>query len=67
MDPFPFERGEETLNHRVIVTISRSTHAACDSLIHEHLLEVGTGVLTASIGVVNQTRSGCASSKSHRR
>ena len=49
MHSLSFQSGEETLGHCIIVAISRSTHAAFDPLILEELLEVGTGILTASI------------------
>ena len=58
MHPLPFQRREETFRDRVIVTISRPTHATDDPLFPENTLDIGVRILTASIGVVNQTRSG---------
>ena len=56
MHPLPFERGEETFRHRVVVTIPLPTHAACDTLIPKQFLEIVAGILTAPIGVMNETR-----------
>ena len=56
MDPFPFEQGEETFCHGVIVTIPSPTHAARDALIPKQFLEIAAGILTATIGVMNETR-----------
>lgn len=49
MDSLPFKQGKEAFRHGVVITIARATHAARDALFLESLLEVGAGILTASI------------------
>ena len=65
MDAFPFERGKETFGHRIIVTIPSSTHAAGDPVGLQKRLEFMAGILTAAIGVMNETRGRCALSQCH--
>ncbi len=49
IETFPFDQGEETFCHGIIVTIPSPTHTTGDPLFPENPLEVGTGILTASI------------------
>ncbi len=57
MDSFPFEQGKETFPHRIIITIPLPTHATRYSLVLENPLEVLAGILTPSIGVMNEARN----------
>jgi hypothetical protein len=56
MNSFPFKGGKETFGHRVIVTISRTTHAARDALIPKKFLEIVADILTATITMMNEAR-----------
>ena len=56
MNPLPFQRGEETFGHRVIVAISCPAHAACDPLTPQQVLKILAGVLTTTIAVMNEAR-----------
>ena len=61
MNSFPLERREETFRDRVIVTISRTTHATGDPSISQKVLEIMAGILTTPIRVVNEVRTRSAS------
>ena len=47
-----FERSKETLDRRVIPTISFAAHTASDPLLRECLLKISTRVLTATVAVM---------------
>ena len=57
MDSLSFKQGKKTFHHGIIVAIPNSTHAAHDPLVLEDLLKFGAGILTSSIGVMNQARN----------
>jgi hypothetical protein len=61
VDSLSFECGEETFGHRVVVTISRPTHATGDPVVLQQVLEIMAGILTAAIRVVQETGSGSPS------
>ena len=65
IESFPFERGEETFGHRIVVTISRPTHTARDALAPQQVLEIIAGILTAPIRVVNEARTRSPSAYGH--
>ena len=50
--PLVLERPEESLSHRVIITVASATHRALDDKSLERLLIVVAGVLTGSITLV---------------
>jgi len=66
MHSLSFQSGEETLGHCIIVAISRSTHAAFNSLIPKKFLKITAGILTTPIGVMNEARCWGPSSQGHR-
>ncbi len=50
---FGLERAEETLHHRVVVTVTPAAHAARDAVALEQSLERTAGVLRAAIAVMD--------------
>jgi len=53
---FGFDGLEETLDTGIVIAVSLAAHAAEKAMLIEQLLKLTAGVLTPSIGVVNQTR-----------
>jgi len=56
MDPFPFKRGKETFGHGIVVAIPGPIHTTNDPMLLEGLLKIDTGVLAASVTVMNAAR-----------
>src|SRR5258708_34142236 len=52
VDQLDFERGEETLGHRVVPAVSDPAHAAQDSVCRQQLPVFPAGVLAATDRVV---------------
>ena len=53
-EEFVFERREKAFGDRVIPTIAAATHALHDAVRRQHRMLVVTGVLTATIRVMEQ-------------
>ena len=56
VDALDLQRGKPTLNRRIVVTISFTTHAGDHSVNGERILEISTGILAAAIRMENETR-----------
>src|SRR6266849_3522877 len=58
-------RREKRFHHRIVETIAATTHAARDALGLEDRLVILTGIRTAAIGVMQQTRIGAPTLQRH--
>jgi hypothetical protein len=54
MDPLTFEEPEEAFDHSIVVAVANPAHRTLDSVFGEQGLEVATGVLAATIRVVQE-------------
>src|SRR5690606_21252784 len=57
VQPFSFQRGEETLHCCVVPAVAPLAHAAHNAGFHQEHLELFAGVLTALVGMM-QNRTG---------
>ena len=53
INEFEFEAGKETFGHRVVPAIAAPAHAAAQPVPGEQLLIIPTGVLAATIRMMN--------------
>ena len=53
VDSFAFEQAEEAFSNSIVVAVAAAAHAAFDTVPGEFISEVVTGVLSATIGVMD--------------
>jgi len=65
--PFGFQTVKETLRNSIIPAIALSTHTADRPIAFQKFLVITTGILTATVGVMNQSLSRLPPPISHRK
>lgn len=63
--PLAFERTEKRLHGRIVIAIPFAAHAHLDSLLAQQGLIIPTGILTATIGMMQQSCLWMPADESH--